>query len=438
MASETGVNLRVLPASFLAAYAALLEAKVDATNQYDESDAATRAVAAWPTLVDDFMIACQEALQDLYRGTGSPEGVVVAPVGARYIREDGGVGTTIYVKETGSLAEGWSPLTSAASANGIPLGSHTARSIVGRAANSSGDAADIAGGGSAADVHVFSDNGTTVASRSLLTILDSDASRWSTVQDIDMGAWSSTDFTSGGDGTVSVGGLTWNKANVTAADGAPGYFRRNASDVGDDGGGGVRILHDASLSTTLTTSANSAPHLWITLASLDAAYDETAEYVLQLHVTRLTESGSITNSQPTRLAMLLHAPSGTPTGTAARVAGVSYRRNGSGDWRPNIETNGTTDTSRSDQSYSTSNVLSLHFGPRGLLGFSGLYSGGWPTFASLTSVGFRASSQSSPNWVDVYNHRNTRVALVAASGVSNTGSIDVMFRRMRLLRRRAA
>jgi hypothetical protein len=329
-----------------------------------------------------------------------------------------------------ALADGGGPPS-------IPLGSHAARSIVGRAANSSGDAADIVGGGSASDVHVFSDNGTTVASRSLLTIIDSDAARWSTIQDIDMGAWASTDFTSGGDGTVSVGGLTWNKANVAAADGGPGFFRRNAADVGDDGGGGVRILHDASLSTTLTTAANSAPHLWIALSTLDAAYDESAEYVLQLHVTRLTETGSITNSQPTRLAMLLHAPAGTPPGTPVRVAGVAYRRNGVGDWRPCIETSSTTDTSRSDQAYNTSNVLSLHFGPRGMLGFSGLYSGGWPSFASLTSVGFRASAQSAPNWADVFNHRSTRVSIVAASGVSNTGSIDVMFRRMRLLRRRA-
>lgn len=437
MATASPLSITTTPAAFAAAWANHFQAKRNRTTQ-STAAANTRAIAQWGDLVDDFLLACQTALQDLYRGTGSPEGVLAAPVGARYVRTDGGVGTSLYVKETGTGNTGWSPLTSAASSNGIPLGSHAARSIVGRAANSTGDAADIAGGGSASDIHVFSDNGTTVASRSLLTILDADSSRWSTVQDIDMAAWASTDFTSGGDGTVSVGGLTWNKANVTAADGAPGYFRRNASDAGDDGGAGVRIVHDASLSTTLTTAANTAPHLWIALSTLDAAYDETADYVLQLHVTRLTDSGTITNSQPTRLAMLLHAPSGTPTGTAVRVAGVAYRRVGPGDWRPCIETSGTTDTSRTDQSYNTSNVLSLHFGPRGISGFSGLYSGGWPTFASLTSVGFRATAQSAPNWVDVYNHRSTHVAIVAASGVSNTGAIDVMFRRLRLLRRRFA
>lgn len=41
-------------------------------------------------------------------GTGSPEGVVSAPVGRIFTRTDGGVGSTLYVKETGSGNTGWS------------------------------------------------------------------------------------------------------------------------------------------------------------------------------------------------------------------------------------------------------------------------------------------------------------------------------------------
>ena len=40
-------------------------------------------------------------------GTGSPEGVVTAPVGTLYQRLDGGAGTTLYVKETGTGNTGW-------------------------------------------------------------------------------------------------------------------------------------------------------------------------------------------------------------------------------------------------------------------------------------------------------------------------------------------
>lgn len=40
-------------------------------------------------------------------GTGSPESVVTAAVGALYVRTDGGAATTLYVKETGAGDTGW-------------------------------------------------------------------------------------------------------------------------------------------------------------------------------------------------------------------------------------------------------------------------------------------------------------------------------------------
>lgn len=42
-----------------------------------------------------------------YAGTGSPEGVYVAPVGSIYQRSDGGAGTCLYVKESGTGNTGW-------------------------------------------------------------------------------------------------------------------------------------------------------------------------------------------------------------------------------------------------------------------------------------------------------------------------------------------
>lgn len=47
-----------------------------------------------------------EITQAIY-GTGSPEGVISAPVGRFYIRMDGGTSTTLYVKESGSGNSGW-------------------------------------------------------------------------------------------------------------------------------------------------------------------------------------------------------------------------------------------------------------------------------------------------------------------------------------------
>jgi hypothetical protein len=40
-------------------------------------------------------------------GSGSPESVVTAPIGSLYSRTDGGVGTSLYVKQSGTGNTGW-------------------------------------------------------------------------------------------------------------------------------------------------------------------------------------------------------------------------------------------------------------------------------------------------------------------------------------------
>ena len=46
-----------------------------------------------------------------WAGYGSPEGVVTAPIGAMYRRLNGGAGTTLYVKQSGTGNTGWSALS---------------------------------------------------------------------------------------------------------------------------------------------------------------------------------------------------------------------------------------------------------------------------------------------------------------------------------------
>ncbi len=57
-------------------------------------------------LADDSGFA---AVQSLYQrfGTGTPEGVVTAPIGATYHRTNGGANTSFYVKESGVSNTGW-------------------------------------------------------------------------------------------------------------------------------------------------------------------------------------------------------------------------------------------------------------------------------------------------------------------------------------------
>lgn len=43
----------------------------------------------------------------VFRGAGSPEAAVTAPVGSLYMRTNGGAGTCLYVKESGAGNTGW-------------------------------------------------------------------------------------------------------------------------------------------------------------------------------------------------------------------------------------------------------------------------------------------------------------------------------------------
>ena len=56
-----------------------------------------------------FFVRHDGAVSSLYQrfGSGSPDGVVTAPVGAVYHRTDGGAGTSFYVKQSGPGSTGW-------------------------------------------------------------------------------------------------------------------------------------------------------------------------------------------------------------------------------------------------------------------------------------------------------------------------------------------
>jgi hypothetical protein len=45
---------------------------------------------------------------NMLAGEGTPEGRITASVGALYLRRNGGSGTTLYIKESGTGNTGWS------------------------------------------------------------------------------------------------------------------------------------------------------------------------------------------------------------------------------------------------------------------------------------------------------------------------------------------
>ena len=53
-------------------------------------------------------VTSSTALALIYSGTNTPEGAVTAPVGSLFLRTNGGSGSTLYVKESGTGNTGWS------------------------------------------------------------------------------------------------------------------------------------------------------------------------------------------------------------------------------------------------------------------------------------------------------------------------------------------
>lgn len=70
----------------------------------DKNGKPTPVFERWLTAAREAVNALQSGTQP---GSGSPEGVVTAPVGTLWRRLDGGASTTLYIKEVGSGNTGW-------------------------------------------------------------------------------------------------------------------------------------------------------------------------------------------------------------------------------------------------------------------------------------------------------------------------------------------
>lgn len=82
-----------------------IEVVISVTIANVETDASLVSYSSAPGQPSDYTV--EEKLREFMRGIGTPEGAVAAPVGTLYIRADGGAGTTLYVKESGTGNTGW-------------------------------------------------------------------------------------------------------------------------------------------------------------------------------------------------------------------------------------------------------------------------------------------------------------------------------------------
>lgn len=69
------------------------------------------AIAAKDMMATQFFVGTLFDTARILSGHGSPLGAVDAPVGSLYLRRDGGTGTTLYIKESGTGNTGWVPVT---------------------------------------------------------------------------------------------------------------------------------------------------------------------------------------------------------------------------------------------------------------------------------------------------------------------------------------
>lgn len=86
--------------------AGLTEAIVKITGSNNSLDISPRVAYQLNGGSNDLIRGLSTAAINL-RGTGSPESVYTASIGSTYIRTDGGAGTTLYVKESGTGNTGW-------------------------------------------------------------------------------------------------------------------------------------------------------------------------------------------------------------------------------------------------------------------------------------------------------------------------------------------
>lgn len=241
-----------------------------AIGDLPESTSAQRPTAEWANAVN----AVLRQVSAVFRGTSMPTALQIATYFRlpRYttaeltdpLAVEQGAGATAYDTDLEVIVT--SNGTTWSAAGGIAsLGDGTARSVFGRASNTAGVHADIVGAGTAAAPAILSDNGTTVAFRTLALLSDT------VLYDVDYGSVTPVTLA---DGSRVIGAHTWTIANAAAA---------TTFEVGATG-----IVFDANTTNTVYTTTRSASYLRIVLGTLIPSWDPLRTYVIDAYFTTLT------------------------------------------------------------------------------------------------------------------------------------------------------
>jgi hypothetical protein len=326
------------------------------------------------------------------KGRASNSTGVIADIAA------GTLGHVLHRTATPTVAFGTLLAGAFATAPGIVtpamLDNGAVRSVLGRSANSSGARADIAGGGAN---QVLSDDGTTIAFRSITTVEDAA----SVLVDIDCSAQAVNDWNAGGDNTYSLGGFTWTIRNTNVAD-----------TFGPDGSTGVRY-NASGTASEWTTSTRTATSLSIALTTLIPTWDVAGTYVVECYFSSVTLG---TSGDRIQIAI------DYDTAGTDRLLGGG-RRNSSGTQ----QTYAIVDTTINGNAY-TDDAIAIRVNMNGVGGMSGTYSAGFP-------ANYQHSGGYGPAAASFASALDGSASLVISFVNGNTGgACDATLRRIRIRR----
>jgi hypothetical protein len=282
-----------------------------------------------------------------------------------------------------------------------PMMRGTARSVLGRAANTAGAVAHISGGGASTGHHVLSDNGTTVAFRSF-----ADAS---TIYEVDFSSLANNTLT---DGAETIDGITWTVANAAEA----GTF-----DISN--GNGLRIIAATSNggASTMNSTTQAAAYLYTTLGSIPG-YDPAYSYVVEIYCSTLVHEASGEGVQ----LFLWDVANSPNTSSGAKFRSAEIVNNGG---TRIVRTTITTTSVNGTENRAGHNVIQIRINGLGTGPVNtGTWAGSWPV--CTTGLVWQTATAAA---LDSYSHNNMRlgIALLSANDASPTTAVTVQRMRVR-------
>lgn len=283
-----------------------------------------------------------------------------------------------------------------------------ARSVIGRAANSSGDPADISGSGTAAAPQVLTDDGSTCA----FTSYSSVRLAASVLYEVNFSSLGNNTLT---DGAETIDGLGWVWANTG-----------EMGTCAVQNGTGIRMVVATSNggAVTMTSASQLIAYGYVPLSQI-AGWDPTAEYVIEIYC-----SARVLEANGEYVALGLWGVANSPfSGSAARMRAAKLVRN-AGDTADVMRNTLNTTDDTGDVAIDSHNVIAIRVSAAGIgQVYSGIWSAGWPTSYTAHSIFPSGPVASSP-----MNTGDVRIFVGLGTANDASPSTSVTIERMRIRR----